>query len=231
MTGSYDDIVEWVERKLSKKFKDYRDLGEFRDDFRNVSLVPGDSRNASFSERLDEYLDGTLKPETRPDYEDVREAIEDNKIEDIEDMEKEEAENELSDMKKEDYTKETISKVEAIVSDKSEDTEDAKELREEAETGLTKAETQEDIGNLPTAGELRRTLGLEAAQVIIDRIGEKSDELESLSREAEKDIRGEIASADTEEELRDIDVNIPDTTASMRRELSEAISDKISGLE
>lgn len=117
---------------------------------------------------------------------------------------------------------------------KKEEVEEVKVAVSEYESIIARAETQVDIAELPTRGQLRRDLGAEEAQRIIDLSEEKAGELATLSEEAFSDTSSEISRVAT---IAGLDVvsdeldEIPHLTTSDRVTLRSQIRSRMAEFE
>lgn len=146
---------------------------------------------------------------------------------DIEDANKETINDITVDKGYKDTTQEILNTIlEGRKKELTEDVETIKEIGDELEVAKTQADIDKAI---PSRGQLRKDLGKEAAQELIDKGEEKADELLSLSQEAFLDVGKEIEEAESNADLDDISGRlgeIENLLADDRSELMGLIRDK-----
>lgn len=193
---TYEEVVIWIDSNMPSHFTDYKDLKEFRDDYNklknNESKLGTGKRADSFKERMDEWLDE--KWDSKTTYSDVQEGIENSKVEDVRGMEYEDAKSELETIKEQNiYTAGTIAKIEKIVEEKGIDT-------TEIIAKIESAESQADIDAIGTRGQIRRTYG-EKADDILERLDTQAGEIASLEEEVFESLFDRIGEATSIGEL------------------------------
>jgi hypothetical protein len=125
--ASYDSVIKWLEDNGGMdKFTSYDDLDEFRKDFKEArDNLPGTSKQVSqFEKLMDDYIKGSVIPDTKPSYNSLRNSIESSKLTEVKKMTLENAQKELTSINSSPYYSSDLkSKVESVVADKISETE------------------------------------------------------------------------------------------------------------
>ena len=222
---TYDNIIIWIEKNGMGDFDSYDDLDEFHTKYDNVKKnLPGTAKHVkSFQERMDEYLDGTLVPKTKPSYEDIRSSIESKKLSELGDMGLDDAQTELDNITKSPhYSSSFISNAEAIVRDKAVPP-DISEAISDVREQIVSAEKAEDLEGIST-GEIKREYGEEARKQVASLLAEARTKFKSEAEEFIDSLTPQISSAATLGELNRLERRASDAP-SLRSE--DAILNKI----